>query len=56
MKWATYSELQAHALDLQQQAAQDRLVKAAFAAKKQARLAGFFERIASYRHEKQHQE
>jgi len=56
MKWATYSELQAHALHLQQQAEQDRLVKAAHAARKQAQLAGYLERIMSYRHGKAHQE
>jgi hypothetical protein len=55
MKWATYSELQAHTLYLQQQAEQDRLVKEAHAARRQARLAGYFERITSYRHGKDYQ-
>ena len=52
MKWGQYDEHQAHISQLHHEAAQERLVKTAHEAQKQSRLAGYFERITSFRHEK----
>jgi hypothetical protein len=52
MKWTTFEEHQAHANELHEEAQHERLVKTAHEAQRQHRLAGYFERIMSHRHEK----
>lgn len=48
-----YNQYQAYAHDLLEAAAHRRLVQEAYEARKQTRLAGYFERITSHWHEKQ---
>lgn len=48
-----YDQYQAYVQEMLDEAAQRRLVQEAYAAQKQSRLAGYFERITSHWHEKQ---